>query len=372
MSETTRRRDFLKGAGLAAGGLVAAACNSTGEADAQGPAVHTRPNVRWRLASSFPSSLDTLYEAAEILAERVSAMTGGRFRIRVYEGGELVPALQVLDAAQSGTAQVAHTVSYYFTGKHPALAFDSGLPFGMTARQRFAWLFEGGGVELMDDLFARFGVRSFPAGSTGVQMGGWFRRRVDTLDDMKGLKMRIPGLGGAVMQRLGVNALALAGGEIYQALERNTIDATEWVGPHDDEKLGLHRIAEHYYYPGWWEPGATLTFLVNRKAWDELPADYQAIFSEATRASSTQVTARYDHLNPLAFERLIAEGVDMRPFPDDVMAAARDAAFDLYEELAAGDATYRAIYESWQQARKRMNAWFGTAENAYARFAFER
>ena len=252
MSETTKRRDFLKGAGLAAGGLVAAACNSTSTSQGEGPAVQSRPKVRWRLASSFPQSLDTLYGASEMLAERVSAATDGAFEIRVYEGGELVPALSVLDATQSGTCQVSHTASYYFTGKHPALAFDAGVPFGMTARQRFAWLYEGGGIEVLDPLFGEFGVKSFPAGSTGVQMGGWFRRRVDSLTDLQGLKMRIPGLGGAVMQRLGVNALALAGGEIYQALERNTIDATEWVGPHDDEKLGLHRIAEHYYYPGWW------------------------------------------------------------------------------------------------------------------------
>lgn len=371
MQNETRRRDFLKGAALAAGGAVAAACNSTSTSQGEGPAVRTRPAVRWRLASSFPSSLDTLYGAAEMLSERVAELTGGRFEIRVYEGGELVPPLSVLDSTQSGTVQCAHTASYYFTGKHPALAFDAGVPFGMTARQRFAWLYEGGGIETMAPLFARFGVRSFPAGSTGVQMGGWFRRTVDTLEDLKGLKMRIPGLGGEVMQRLGVNALALAGGEIYQALERGTIDATEWVGPHDDEKLGLHRIAKHYYYPGWWEPGGTLSFLVNLEAWEKLPSDYRAAFASAAGESCTRTTARYDHLNPLALDRLLAAGVDLRPFSDEIMRAARDASFALYEEQAAADETYRTIYASWKSARERMNRWFGTAEQAYARLAFE-
>ena len=363
------RRKFLQqGIAGAAGAGVISACGSPAETGA--PAVHTQKSVTWRLASSFPRSLDTIYGSAEVLAERVEALSEGRFRIRCYPGGEIVPSVQVMDAAQQGTVQVGHTASYYFIGKNPALAFDSCVPFGLTSRQQTAWLIEGGGLELMRGVFADFNLTTFLAGNTGTQMGGWFKRPIDSAEDLKGLRMRIPGLGGQVMDRLGVTVQLLAGGEIYPALERGVIDATEWVGPYDDEKLGFHKIAKYYYYPGWWEPGPSLSYHVNLDAWAKLPKGYREIFASAASESATVMQARYDQRNPAALVRLVAAGVEMRPFSDDLMRAARAASLEMLEEYAAGDHTYRTIYESWKQARSAAYRWFGTAELAYARFAF--
>jgi TRAP-type mannitol/chloroaromatic compound transport system substrate-binding protein len=366
--ERMKRRRFVKLATTGAAAAALAGCRTKVTA----PAVKVRRRVQWRLASSFPRGLDTLYGSAEVLAERVAALSGGMFRIRPYPAGEIVPPLQVLDAVQQGTVQANHTASYYFTGKNPALAFDCGVPFGLTARQQFAWLYHGGGMELMRELFADFNVLSFPAGSTGVQMGGWFKREVQTLADLKGLKMRIPGLGGEVMSRLGVTVQVLAGGDIYPALERGAIDATEWVGPYDDEKLGFQQVVQNYYYPGWWEPGPTLSFYVNRNAWDELPDEYREMFSSAATDAAMLTTARYDALNPPALDRLLAQGVKLRRFPDDIMRAALEASFELYEEQAAKDQGYRRIYESWRGARRELYRWFDTAELAYAGFAYPR
>jgi TRAP-type mannitol/chloroaromatic compound transport system substrate-binding protein len=334
--------------------------------------VHAGKRVLWRLASSFPRGLDTLYGNAETLAARLDALSGGRFHVRCYPAGEIVPGLQVLDAVQQNTVQIGHTAGYYYTGKNPALAFESGIPFGLTARQQAAWLYQQGGLELMRGLFADFGVINFPSGSTGAQMGGWFKRRVETLGDLNGLKMRIPGLGGQVMSRLGVTVQVLAGGDIYPALERGAIDATEWVGPYDDEKLGLHRVADHYYYPGWWEPGSTLAFYVNRRSWDGLPADYREMFRSAASEAALLMTSRYDALNPPALARLLEQGVRLRRFSDEILDAALRASFELYDEQAAADPGYRRVYESWTAAREDAYRWFGTAESAFAAFSFPR
>lgn len=365
-----KRRDFVKKALAGASALASTQVAACAPRDTDGPAVHARPTVRWRLASSFPRGLDTLFGSAEVLADRVAAMSEGRFQIRAHPAGEIVPGLQVLDAVQQDTVQVAQTASYYFIGKNPALAFDACVPFGLTARQQQAWLHEGGGLDLMRGIFADFGVLSFPAGNTGAQMGGWFKNQIQSLDDLKGLKMRIPGLGGAVMSRLGVTVQVLAGGDIFPALERGAIDATEWVGPYDDEKLGFHKVVRNYYYPGWWEPGPSLSFYVNREAWSRLPAVYQEIFTTAAREAETTMQARYDAKNPPALARLLADGVQLRPFPDDVMRAAQRTAFELMEEEAARDATYRRVYEEWNSFRKNAFDWFGTAELAYASYAF--
>jgi TRAP-type mannitol/chloroaromatic compound transport system substrate-binding protein len=334
--------------------------------------VHVRREVRWRLTSSFPRALDTLYGSAEVLAERLEAISEGAFRIRAHPAGEIVPGLQVLDAVQQGTVEVGHTASYYFTGKDPALAFDAGVPFGLTARQQMSWLYHGGGSELVNERFAAFGVVAFPAGSTGTQMGGWFRQPVRSLADLRGLKMRIPGLGGEVMSRLGVTVQVLAGGDIYPALERGAIDATEWVGPYDDEKLGFHRVATHYYYPGWWEPGPTISFYVHRADWDALPATHREMFRTAAAEAAALMTARYDQVNPPALERLVAAGVVLQRFPDEIMEAALEASLDLYEQQAAADAGYRKLYEAWSRARRDSYRWFDTAETAFAAFAFPR
>ncbi len=370
-----KRRDFLKHAvtgtaGVAAGVTAVAGCGGGEPATADGPAVVTTKKVRWRMASSFPRGLDTIYGAAEVLAERVSAMTDGNFEIRVYPAGELVPGTQVLDGVQSKTVQAGQTASYYYLGKNPALAFDTCVPFGMNARQQTAWLLEGGGLDLLRPLFADFNIINFPAGNTGAQMGGWFNREINSAADLKGLKIRIPGLGGDVMSALGATVQLLAGGDIYPALERGAIDATEWVGPYDDEKLGFHKVAKYYYYPGFWEPGPSLSYYVNQDAWAELPAAYREVFQAAASESATTMQARYDAKNPPALARLIEAGVQMRPFADDILAAARDAALQILTENAAKDPAYKAVYEPWEQFRTDSFRWWGTAELAYARFAF--
>lgn len=355
---------------LAAGAAALAAGGCCPKKRAVGPGVHTSQRVRWRLASSFPSSLDTIYGASEVLSERVSEMSGGTFEIQVYEAGEIVPALNVMDAVQNATVQVGQTASYYYKGKNPALVFDTCVPFGMNARQQAAWLHEDGGLELVHELYADFGIVTFPCGNTGTQMGGWFRRELTSLADMRGLRMRIPGLGGDVMEALGVSVQVLAGGEIYQALELGTIDATEWVGPYDDEKLGFHQVAEYYIYPGWWEPGPSLSFFVNREAWDALPTSYQEIFRAASQEAAATMMGRYDVKNPPALERLLAYGVELRPFPREVMEAAREASRQILEDNAAADGGYAKIYRAWEQKRRAYFRWFGAAELAYADFAF--
>jgi TRAP-type mannitol/chloroaromatic compound transport system substrate-binding protein len=365
-----KRRSFVT-KGLAGAAGVGAALASCGQPEEEGaPAVQTRKTITWRLASSFSRSLDTIYGAAEVLADRVSELTGGSFRIRAYPGGELVPALEVLGAVQTGTIQMGHSASYYYVGKNPAFAFDTCVPFGLTARMQNAWLYYGGGMELMRQLFADFNVVNLPGGNTGVQMGGWFRRSIGSLDDLRGLKMRIPGLGGQVMDRLGVNVQLISGGEIYPALERGAIDATEWVGPYDDEKLGFHKVADYYYYPGWWEPGPTLSFYVNRRAWDELPSDYRAALEAAAAEANVLMMARYDAQNPPALQRLLAAGVSLRRFPEDIMDAARREAFSLMEEQAAADPGYRQVFDSFNSFRDVAYPWFSSAEIAFARYSF--
>ena len=368
------RRAFLTHAasGAAGAGLLVAcgADSDSGDTLEGAPAVQTAERVRWRCASSFPRGLDAIYGSAERLGEIASELTGGRFEIRAYPAGELVPGLQVMDAVQQGTVQVGHSTSYYYTGKNQALAFDTGIPFGMTARQQDAWLNEGGGLELVHGIFADFNIITFPAGNTGTQMGGWFRKEVNSPEDLVGLKMRIPGLGGAVMDRMGVTVQVLAGGEIYPALERGAIDATEWVGPYDDEKLGLHQAAQYYYYPGWWEPSASSSFEVNQAAWDSLSADYQAVFKVAAQAAARRMLLTYDARNPAALQRLIAGGTQLRPFSDEIMTRARTTTDELLDEFAAADAQYRQVYDHWRSFKEASHRWFGTAELRYAGFAF--
>ena len=363
-----KRREFLKTSATAA--LGAGALASCAAPSDEGPAVHTQRNVQWRIVSSFPRGLDTIYGGAEVLAERVEALSEGRFKIRPYAAGEIVPGLQVLDAVQQGTVQAGHTASYYFTGKTQSLAFDTAMPFGMTTRQQAAWLNQGGGLELMQGVFSDFNIISFPAGSTGAQMGGWFKREVDTPADLEGLRMRIPGLGGQVMDRLGVTVQVLAGGDIYPALERGAIDATEWVGPYDDEKLGFHQIAKYYYYPGWWEPGPNLSALVNRAAWDELPATYQEIFRSAAAESYQTMLNRYDARNPAALQRLIESGTELRPFSPEILDACRNASEELMQEHAAADAAYAEIFEHWKKFKEDSFRWFGTTEQHFANYSF--
>jgi TRAP-type mannitol/chloroaromatic compound transport system substrate-binding protein len=357
-----RRREFL--AKAAAAGTVGALAS---------PAIaQSRPAIQWRMASSFPKSLDTLYGAAELLVKRVAEVTEGRFQIRLFAAGEIVPGLQVLDAVQNATVECGHTAPYYYIGKDPAFAFATALPFGLNARQQNAWMYYGGGLDAMAPLFRQYGCIQFPAGNTGAQMGGWYRREIRSVADLKGLKMRIGGLGGQVLAKLGVVPQQIAGGEIYQALERGTIDAVEWVGPYDDEKLGFHKVARYYYYPGWWEGGPQLSVIVNLRKWEELPRPYQSALETACAESNVHMLARYDAGNPAALKRLVAGGARLRVFPRPVLEACLEAANELYAELATKSEHFRRIFESWNRFRSEQFLWFRVAESAYDEFVFSR
>ena len=328
------------------------------------------PQIRWKMATSWPKSLDTLFGGAQKVCDRVAALTNGKFTITPYQAGEIVGGLEVLDVVQQGTVQCGHTASFYYKGKNSTLVFATTVPFGFNAQQQNAWLYHGGGLEAMQKVYADFNVINFPAGNLGVQMGGWFRREINTVGDLNGLKMRIPGLGGDVMSRLGVNVQVLPGGEVYLALERGTLDAAEWNVPYGDEKLGLYEAAKYYYYPGWWEPGATLDVLVNLDAWNKLPKQYQEIFQTAAYEANLNMLAKYDVLNPEALASLISQGTELRAFSTEIMQAAQKAAFELYEENASQNETFKEVYEQWKKFREQIYKWNAINELSFAQFTF--
>ncbi|MBI1244164.1 MAG: ABC transporter substrate-binding protein [Alphaproteobacteria bacterium] len=351
-----KRRKFLTtaGVGLAAAPLAAPAI-------AQGV-------IRWRMASSFPKSLDTIYGAAEVLAKRVAEASGGKFEIRVFAGGEIVPGLQVLDAVQAGTVECGHTASYYYVGKDPTFAFDTAVPFGLNSRQQTAWMVSGGGMAAMAELFKNYNCVALPCGNTGCQMGGWFRKEIKEPGDFNGVKMRIGGYAGSVLVKLGLVPQQLAASDIYPALEKGTIDAAEWVGPYDDEKLGFNKVAPYYYYPGWWEGGPQLSALVNDKAWASLSAENKAIFTAASYEAHTYMQARYDAVNPAALRRLVAGGTKLRAFSPNVMKACLQAANEVYEETSAKNPLFKKIYTSWRTFRNNQVDWFKVAEFRFDSF----
>ena len=366
-----KRKQFLQTTIVgAATGLALGACRN-GTVSSSGASTTNLPTLNWSMATSWPMALDIIWGAAQTFADRVASLTDGKFTITPRAGGELAPPLEVLNAVSQGAVPCGHTASYYYIGKSPAVAFGTGLPFGLTAQQQNAWLYEGGGLELLQELYARrFGVIQFPAGNTGAQMGGWFRREIATLKDLQGLKMRIPGLGGQVMGKLGVTVQTIPGGEIFQALQTGAIDATEWIGPYDDEKLGLHKIAEYYYYPGWWEPGGTLEFQVNLKEWNQLPVVYQEAIRVAAIESNLLMLARYDARNNEALNRLVQGGVKLRPYSTEILQAAEKATLELLDEFSAKDADFKTILGQWKTFRDRLYAWNNINEGSFERYSY--
>ena len=353
-----KRREFLQAASV---GLATAAVAS--------PAIaQSSPEIKWRLTSSFPKSLDTIYGASEIFAKAVAEATDNRFQIQVFAAGEIVPGLQAIDAASSGTVEMCHTASYYYVGKDPTFTFGTALPFGLNQRMIDAWMFYGGGVDLMNAFYKKYNVIGIPAGNTGAQMGGWFRKEVKEVSDLNGLKMRIGGFAGRVLAKLGVVAQQLAGGDIYPALEKGTIDAAEWVGPYDDEKLGFHKVAQYYYYPGWWEGGPMIHNFVNLAKWNELPKAYQSIVHSASHVANTMMQAKYDAANPAALKRLVAGGAQLRAFPQPVMDASFRAANELYAETAAANADFKTIYDAVVAFRTDQYLWWQIAEFGFDSF----
>jgi TRAP-type mannitol/chloroaromatic compound transport system substrate-binding protein len=360
-----KRRAFI--ARSAAASAAAAVANMANVAEAQTQAA--MPQIKWRLASSFPKSLGTIYAVAELIAQRVDVATNGRFKIQVFAANELVPALQVMDAVQNATVECGHTAPYYYYGKDPTFAFGCAVPFGMNARQQNAWMLEGGGLALMREFYANYNIIHFPAGNTGAQMGGWFRKEIRTLADIKGLKMRIGGFAGRVLAKLGAVPQQIAAPEIYTSLEKGAIDAAEWVGPFDDEKLGFYKVAKYYYYPGWWEGGPELDLYVNLQAWNALPPAYKAILEIACAEANQVMLARYDAYNPPAMRRLVAEkGAQLRPFSREIMAACWHAANDIYAEESAKNPRFKKVYDSWKVFRDEQILWARVAEQNFDGF----
>ena len=371
------RRKFLRfAAGATSLGLAGCTGDAVkkgsgdGELAASSKELGDLPEIKWDMPTSWPANLETIQGGAIVFAEEVGKLTGGRFKITVHESGKLIPGLEVLQNVESGAYNIGHSAGYHYTGKAELAAFGAGMPFGLNARQQNAWLYEGGGLEMLQNAYIkRFGVINFPCGNTGGQMGGWFNKELRSAEDLKGLKMRIPGLGGRVMNRLGVAVQQIPGGEIYQALQTGAIDATEWVGPHDDLTLGFPEVAKFYYYPGWHETGTTLEVQINKAAYDKLPELYRQAIQAAAFKADTITLARYDKLNPAALKKIEASGkIKILPYPDDILNKAHDAAFSLYGELAGADPDFKALFDSWSEFRSGSAKWFTLAEAAMIRF----
>ena len=353
-----KRRQFLAAAGASVGaGAIAA------------PAIaQSMPEIRWRLSSTFPKSLDTLYGTAEVFCKYVSDATDGKFQIQPFAAGEIVGTFQALDAVANGTVEAIQGPGYYYVGKDPTLAVFADIPFGLNARQKNAWLYHGGGNELVNEYVARFNVHCIPGGNTGTQMGGWFRKEVKTVADLQGLKFRIAGIAGQVLAKMGAVPQQIAGGEIYPALERGTIDAAEWVGPSDDEKLGFQKVAPFYYYPGFWEGGPTVHLWFSKPKWEELPKSYKSIVEAAALAGNTDMTMKYDAKNPAALRRLVAAGAQLRPFSQEIMEAAFKVSNELYDEISGKNADFKKMYESLRAFRNEEYLWWQVAEYTFDNF----
>ena len=357
-----KRRQFITTAGLGALGAALAS-----------PAVaQSSPEIKWRLASSFPKSLDTLFGGAELFAKTVAEATDNKFQIQVFGPGEIAPAFGVVDAVQSGTIEMFQTALYYFWGKDPTFCFGTAVPFGLNARQSNAFMYQGGGIDLYNDFLKNYNIIAYPGGNTGTQMGGWFRKEINTVADLNGLKMRTAGFAGAVLSKLGVVPTSVPGADIYPSLEKGTIDAAEWVGPYDDIKLGFNKVAPYYYYPGWWEGSAMLHLGINLEKFNALPKNYQAIVKSAAAYANGDVMARYDALNPAALKQLITSGTKLRAFPQPVMEASYKAAVETYAEINAKNAPFKKLYDAYMAFREDQYLWWQVAEYNYDNFMIRR
>ncbi len=356
------RRSFLTTASV--GGATAAA----GSVLAAPAIAQEAPQVTWRLASSFPKSLDTIYGGAEDLSTRLNEATDGKFNIQVFSAGEIVPGLDAINATTDGTVECSHSVGYYNWGKDPAFACGADLPFTLSARAKAAYNYHGGGIEQYNTFLEQHNLVSYPGGNTGAQMGGWYRKEINGLADMQGLKMRISGLAGRVMEKMGVVPQQIAGGDIYPSLERGTIDAAEWVGPYDDSKLGFQKVAPYYYYPGFWEGGPTVSFFVNKGKWDELPDSYKSLFRTACQATDQNMLAKYDMKNPAALKELVATGAQLRSFNEEVLTAAFNAAQEVYAEISAENESFKTQYEAMLGYRDEWYLYQQTTEYTFDTF----
>ncbi len=364
-----KRRNLLKNMAVGTAGTLALSQRAQTQTLASDNASDTA--IEWRMATSWPQRESISFQAVETFCDRIKAMTEGRFVITPYEAGEIAPALEVFDVVQAAEVECGHTVGAYYLGKQPTFVFVTALPFGLTPYQQYAWFYYGGGLEIMQQLHQDFGIVIFPAGNSGVQMGGWFNREVNTVADLKGLKIRIAGFGAQVLERLGAKPILLGGGEVYDALASGQVDAAEWQNPHEDEKLRLQEVAKYYYYPGWWEPGSIREVIINRQQWEQLPKAYQLIVQAAAAEANLTTLASFDAANGKALQRLLAAGVELRAYSPEILKAANSTTFELLEETAKQDASFKKLYEQWQQFRRKIFQWNLVNELSFDSFSLQ-
>ncbi|NJK36045.1 MAG: ABC transporter substrate-binding protein [Oscillatoriales cyanobacterium SM2_2_1] len=357
------RRRFL---GIVATSAFLGSCTNV----SPGQQEESQSVFNWRMATSWPPYLGVRYSVLDF-CQKVSLLTSGRLVITPYDSGELVPPLQVLDGVAEGKAECGHTTLFYYTDRTAALNFATGVPFGLTAEQHDAWLYGSGGIESLNQILAKFGVVAFPVGNSGSQMGGWYRKKIERLADLRGLKMRITGLEGQILSRLGVEVNALAASAIASALIDGSIDAVEWIGPYDDTVLGLPDVAPYYYYPGWWEPGTSFSVVINASQWQALPPPYQAAMQAAAAQTNLQLTARYNVLNSQSLNRIKLRGVEILPFSDEILRAAKKTADTLYDSLSREDRDFAQIYGQWRQFRDRIYQWQGSNHLSFTQFSYQ-
>lgn len=352
-----KRRNFIQGAAVA--GLAGAAA-----AGFAAPAI-SQGRMEWRMVTTWPKNFPGLGTAAELFADYITKGTDGRLSVKVYGAGEIVPAFEAIDAVGNGTVEMGHGASYYWKGKIAAAQFLTAFPFGMLAQEQNAWFQRGGGQEIADEIYSQLGCKFFPCGNTGTQMGGWFNKEINSPEDYKGLKMRMPGLGGEVIMAAGANVINLPGAEIPPSLQSGAIDAAEWVGPYNDLAFGLYKSARFYYYPGWQEPCATLDSFINKAAWEKLPGDIQAVITAASEAVNQQVLSEFMARNNASLRTLIDEhGVTLKKFPDPVLRELADLSEQVMNDLASRDPLSRKVMDSMLAFRKDVSAWTAIAESA--------
>ncbi len=366
-----KKRDLIKNLGIGLIAVLMAATTGCSKQDAdttKGAKAKIDKVYKWKMVTTWPKNFPGLGTGANNLASLITKMSGGRITVKVYGSKELVPAFEVFDAVSRGTAEMGHGSAYYWKGKNAAIQFFSTVPFGLTAQEMNGWLYHGGGLKLWEEVYAQYNLVPAAAGNTGVQMGGWFNKEINSLDDLKGLKMRIPGLGGEVFKRAGGIPVTLPGGELYTALQTGALDATEWVGPYNDLAFGFYKVAKYYYYPGWHEPGTTLEAIINKEAFDALPEDLQEIVRSACKVVNQDMLAEYTARNNAALNTLVNEhNVQLRAFPDEVLKELRKISDEVVAELAAKDKTAKRIYISFKKYREQVKAWHEISEKAFLR-----
>lgn len=360
-----KRRDFLKKASVAAIGSSALITACANEKDNQGPAVISDKKYEWKMVTAWPPHFPILGEGADRLAKIIESMSGGRLKIQVYGGGELVPPLEAFDAVGSGVAEMCHSASYYWAGKTPASQFFTSVPFGMNTQQTNAWFYFGDGLKLWEKVYDSFNLLPMPAGNTGGQMGGWYNRKINSLADYKGLKMRQPGIGGNVITKAGAAAILSPGGELYTNLERGVIDAADWVGPYHDYLMGFHKIAKYYYYPGWQEPTGVVELIVNKSAFNNLPKDLQEIIRYAAKSYQSEMISEFENKNQEYLAKMKEEKVNILPLPDDVLTAFRKFSKEVIQEITDADKLSKEVYESYLKFQKNISTWTKIAEYNY-------